>query len=108
MTPIARTTTMGRPPGEIRQVLLDTLRAKGPMALRDLAAATQVGYQPALKTLRRCLKSGVLIEAGQEKREHSKRWVKLYDLAPEPTPGDDSRHGHGWVDLGRCIAGWAR
>ena len=20
----------------------------------------------------------------------------------------ESRHGHGWVDLGRCVSGWAR
>lgn len=90
--------------------MVSTLRERGPMALCDLAAATQVGYQPALKTISRCVASGVLVKAGKERRAHSKNWVTLYDVAPEPDPADtkDSRHGHGWVDLGRCIAGWAR
>lgn len=99
---------MGRPPGEIRQAMVSALRQQGPMALRDLAAVTQVGYQPALKTVSRCVASGVLVVAGQEKRPHSKNWVRLYDVAPEPTEADESRHGHGWVDLGRIVAGWAR
>ena len=101
---------LGRPAGEIRTLIVDTLRERGPLALRDLTAATQVGYQPALKTVSRCVASGVLVKAGQEKRSHSKNWVTLYDVAPEPEPqqAGEPRHGHGWVDLGRCIAGWAR
>ena len=107
--PITRV-PMGRPAGEIRTLMVTALREQGPMALRDLAAVTQVGYTPALKTISRCVAAGVLVKAGQEQRAHSKNWVTLYDVAPEPDPAtaDDSRHGHGWVDLGRCIAGWAR
>lgn len=101
---------IGRPPGEIRQLMVSALRQQGPMALRDLAAATQVGYQPALKTVSRCVAAGVLVVAGQEKRPHSKNWVRLYDVAPDPEQAkpDEPRHGHGWVDLGRIVAGWAR
>ena len=98
---------MGRPVGEIRTLMVSALREQGPMALRDLAAVTQVGYTPALKTISRCVAAGVLVKAGQEKRAHSKNWVTLYDVAPEPQ-ADEPRHGHGWVDLGRIVAGWAR
>lgn len=101
-------TSIGRPPGEIRQLMVSALRQQGPMALRDLAAHTQVGYTPALKTISRCVAAGVLVKAGQEKRAHSKNWVTLYDVAPEPEPQAEPRHGHGWVDLGRIVAGWAR
>lgn len=100
--------SIGRPPGEIRQLMVSALRQQGPMALRDLAAVTQVGYTPALKTISRCVAAGVLVKAGQEKRAHSKNWVTLYDVAPEPEPQAEPRHGHGWVDLGRIVAGWAR
>lgn len=78
------------------------------MALRELAAVTQVGYDDARWKLKQCVKSGAVVVAGQEKRPHSKNWVRLYDVAPEPTEADESRHGHGWVDLGRIVAGWAR
>lgn len=90
--------------------MVSTLREQGPLAMRDLAERTQVGYDAARWTIKRCVAAGVIVKAGQDKREHSKKWVLLYDVAPEPDPADtkDSRHGHGWVDLGRCIAGWAR
>ncbi len=101
---------MGRPVGEIRSLMVSALREQGPLPMRDLAAITQVGYDAARWTLKRCVASGVVVKAGQEKRAHSKNWVTLYDVAPEPDQqqSDESRHGHGWVDLGRCIAGWAR
>ena len=92
--------SIGRPAGEIRTLIVGTLRERGPMALRDLTAATQVGYQPALKTVSRCVASGVLVIAGQEKRAHSKNWVRLYDVAPVPE-NDEPRHGHGWWTGGR-------
>lgn len=95
---------MGRPPGEIRQLMVGALREQGPMALRDLAAHTQVSYDAARWTLKRCVGAGVLVKAGTEKRAHSKNWVTIYDVAPDPEP----RQSHEWVDLGRIVAGWSR
>jgi len=100
---------MGRPVGEIRNLMVSALREQGPLPMRDLAAITQVGYDAARWTLKRCVGNGVVVKAGAEKRAHSKKWVVLYDLAPEPEPDSNGvRHGHGWVDLGRVVADWAR
>lgn len=100
---------MGRPVGEIRNLMVSALREQGPLPMRDLAAITQVGYDAARWTLKRCVGNGVVVKAGAEKRAHSKKWVVLYDLAPEPEPDANGvRHGHGWVDLGRVVADWAR
>jgi hypothetical protein len=108
MSVVGDRTSIGRPPGEIRQLMVSALRQQGPMALRDLAAHTQVGYDSARWTLKRCVSAGVLVKAGAEKRPHSKNWVTLYDVAPEPDQQPEPRHGPGWVDLGRIVAGWAR
>lgn len=101
---------MGRPVGEIRNLMLSALREQGrPLPMRDLAEMTQVGYRAASFTLKRCVAGGQVVKAGAEKRAHSKKWVVLFDLAPEPEPDADGvRHGHGWVDLGRVVADWAR
>lgn len=96
----------GRPAGEVRAVIVRTLREAGPMAQRDLALQAQIGVQAVRRTVDNMVRSGALVVAGQEKRAHSRKWVALYDLAP---PQDDgTRHGHGWVDLGRIVGGWAR
>jgi hypothetical protein len=98
---------LGRPVGEVREVLVRALREQGPMAVRDLAAATQVGYDAARWTLKRCVASGELVKAGFERRAHAKNWVAIYDVA-EPAPDEPPAPGLGWVDLSRCIQGWAR
>ena len=98
----------GRPHGEVRQAIVAAIQQQGPMALRELASASQVGYRDAKRTLTRCVQAGQLVVVGKEKREHSKNWVSVYDVAPPPEPEVEARHGHGWVDLGRIVAGWAR
>lgn len=102
-----RPSAPGRPAGEVRAVIVRTLREAGPMAQRDLAVQAQIGVQSVRRTVDNMVRAGALVVAGQEKREHSRKWVALYDLPPE-TSDDGSRHGHGWVDLARCIQGWAR
>lgn len=103
-----RTPAPGRPAGEVRAVIVRTLREAGPMAQRDLARTAQIGAVAVRRTVDNMVRAGALVEVGQEKREHSRKWVVLYDLPTEPEPGADARHGHGWVDLARCIQGWAR
>lgn len=101
-------TAPGRPAGEVRSVILATVRESGPMAQRDLALHAQIGIDAVRRTVDNLVRSEALVVVGQEKREHSRKWVALYDLPPEPSPDDGSRRGHGWVDLARCIQGWAR
>lgn len=96
-----------RPQGEVRSAVLAVIRERGPLPMRDVAHAAQVSYQDAKNTLKRCVQAQQLVVAGRERREHSTSWVQLYDIAP-PATEIEPRHGHGWVQLGRIIAGWAR
>ena len=98
-----------RPQGEVRSAIVAAIRGRGPMALRDAAHGAQVGYGVAKVALSRCVAAGQLVVAGQERREHSKNWVRLYDV-PEPAPAEvpTERHGCGWVDLGEVMQVWGR
>lgn len=96
-----------RPQGEIRQVVLATIREHGPLPMRDVASVAQVSLADAKRTISRCLQARQLVVAGREKPANSKRWTQIYDIAPPPPP-IEPRHGHGWVDLGRIVDGWAR
>lgn len=101
------TRTPGRPQGEVRAAVLAAIRERGPLPMREVAHAAQLSYADAKRTVSRCVQAHQLVVAGREKREHSTSWVQLYDIAPPP-PDIEPRHGHGWVDLGRIVAGWAR
>ena len=102
------TAAPGRPVGEVRTVIERTLREVGPMTQRDLALRCQIGCQAVENTMKRMVHAGNALIVGREKRDYSRKCVALYDLPPEPSADDDSRHGHGWVDLARCIQGWSR
>jgi hypothetical protein len=96
-----------RPQGEIRLAVLAAIRERGPLPLREVAAAAQVSYADAKRTVSRCVQAQQLVVAGREKPANSRAWKQIYDIAPPPAP-IEPRHGHGWVDLGRAVAGWAR
>ena len=106
-----------RPAGEVRQALLAAAR-QGPGTLRQLAQRAQVGWDAARDTVPNMARSGVLKVVGEERVEYRNRLVHVYEAA-EPAPvadgapvqaGGDLEHrsGHGWVDLNRCMGGWAR
>ena len=100
---------MGRPSGEIRQALMQAARTqvrphRGP-TLMELASAAQVGRVAAMNTVKNMVRSGELEIVRRRWVAHSAKPVAEY--APADAP-EDCRHGHGWVDLGRCVAGWAR
>jgi len=99
--------TPGRPAGEVRSVIVSTLRESGPLAQRDLARHAQIGVQAVRRTVDNMVRCGALVVAGQEKRDHSRKWVALYDLA-QHSADDGARQSHGWEDLARCVQSWAR
>lgn len=72
-----------RPPGEIRKLITDTIKAKGEsMPLCDIAAKTQIGYGACRIAINNAVRAKVLQIVGHEKRPHCKQWVALYDLVP--------------------------
>ena len=75
-----------RPAGDVRQALFGALRDAGPLSLRDAAQAAQVGLLAAKHTLAYASRSGAVQVVGREKRAHCRKWVRLYELAPEPDP----------------------
>ena len=103
---------VGRPAGtvgEVRQALLSAAQAlvqphRAP-TLQDLAAQAQVGRVAAMNTVKNMVRSGDLVIVRRRWVAHSAKPVAEY--APADAQAD-CRHGHGWVDLGRCVAGWAR
>ena len=79
-----QTASRGRPQGEIRQAIFDTLRAQGAMPQRDIAERTQVGLDACRSTIENAVRAGQLEIVGREKRLHCKQLVALYALAAEP------------------------
>ena len=99
-----------RPHGEVRSAIVAAVRERGPMALREIAHTAQIGYVATKWTLGRCVEAGQLVVAGQERREYSKNWVRLYDV-PEPVEGDSaddaaSTHDGGLMVLSAALASW--
>lgn len=108
---------MARPAGEVSLALL---RSAAQLAtperaptMRELAHHAMVGVEAANVAVKNLKRSGRLVPVRLRQVRHRTRPVAEYAPAPDPTYddqviGDDSRHGAGWVDLGRCVAGWAR
>lgn len=94
-----------RPPGEVRGAIHAAFREHGPMALRDVVQYAQVSYVAARQTLSNGLRSEVLQVVGHEKREHCKKWVALYDLAPEPD-GVEAHTEAPFVVLEAALSAW--
>lgn len=102
-------TSIGRPTGEVRKALMDAARTqvqphRAP-TLQELASTAQVGRVAAMNTVKNMVRDGDLQIVRRRWVAHSAKPVAEY--APADAP-DECRHGHGWVDLGRCVAGWAR
>jgi hypothetical protein len=74
----------GRPPGEVRTVILEALGHGSPKSLRDLAHQCQVGLDAARRTLDHLVRAEVIEIVGYEKRAHCKKWVAMYDLVQPP------------------------
>lgn len=108
MTAAARP-QFGRPVGEVRQVIVSTLREHGPMAVRDLAQSTQVGYLAAARTVDNALRSGALQIVGHEKQAHCKKWVALYDVAEPAEVAQPAAEepAQSWGGLQQWVAVWA-
>ena len=54
-------------------------------------------------------RAGDLKQVGRRRVDYCNKPVAEYEpVVYLSVDQDDSRHGHGWVDLGRCVAGWAR
>jgi hypothetical protein len=101
--------TIGRPTGEVRRALMQAARTqvqphRAP-TLQELASTAQVGRVAAMNTVKNMVRDGDLQIVRRRWVAHSAKPVAEY--APADAP-EDCRHGHGWVDLGRCVAGWAR
>ncbi len=95
-----------RAPGEVRTVLLGALREQGPLPLRDLAHMCQIGYDAARYTLQNATRAGVVEIVGNEKRPHSKKWVALYGLAPDPAESQTPTHDSPFMVLGDVLNRW--
>ncbi len=108
---------MARPTGEVSQALLRSaeLLATPERAptMRELAMHACVGLEAANATVKNLKRHGKLVPVRLRQVRNRTRPVAEYAPAPDttfdhPVIEDDSRQGDGWVDLGRCVAGWAR
>jgi len=96
-----------RPAGEVARAILAAARQFGSGAtLSELAEAASVGKSAARYTVPNLCRKGGLQIVGEKQVEGRNRPVALY--APGEPEEIESRAGHGWVDLSRCVDGWAR
>lgn len=101
-----------RPPGStgpVHQALLQAARElvqpnRAPTLL-DMSVAAKVGRVAAMNTVKNMVRDGELVIVRRRWVAHAAQPVAEY--APADAQ-DDCRHGHGWVDLGRCVKGWQR
>lgn len=108
---------MARPAGEVSLALLraaaELQTAERAPTMRELAHHAMVGVESANVAVKNLKRSGRLLPVRLRTVAHRTRPVAEYAPAPDTTFDhqvieDDSRQGEGWVDLGRCVAGWAR
>jgi hypothetical protein len=104
MTSIAN---RGRPAGEVRQAIFNTLRQEGAMPLCELAQRTQVGYEACRQTVSNGLRSERLAIVGHEKRPHAKQWVAMYDVVEPATDAEPAgKPQPGIVLLDSALRSW--
>lgn len=104
---------MARPAGsvgEVGQALISAAQAlatpeRAP-TLRELAAHAQVGMDAAAATVKNLSRSGRMQKVRERRVDYRNRPVAEYAPAAGQVPAH--RAGHGWVDLGQCLHGWAR
>lgn len=93
-----------RPPGEIRKLITDTIKATGQaMPLCDIAAKTQIGYGACRIAINNAVRAKALEIVGHEKRPHCKQWVALYDVVQ---PGDLPQADAAVVELQAALSAW--
>ena len=104
---------MARPAGSVGDVGQALMSAAHALAtperaptLRELAAHAQVGLDAANATMKNLSRAGRMQKVRERRVAYRNRPVAEY--APAAAPELESRAGHGWVDLGRCLQGWAR
>lgn len=95
--------------GEVRAALIAQLERE-PMTVRAAAERSQVRVEDAQRAIDNAVRAGTVRACGRVKAPRGTTWALIYELTPEPEPpeDDDNRAGHGWVDLGRVLGGWAR
>jgi len=100
-----------RPAGDVSTALL---AAAGALArddyaptVRELASHTGVGLSAATTTVKNLSRAGKLRQARMRRVDYRARPVAEWEPAPA-SAASDHRAGHGWVDLGRIVGGWAR
>ena len=76
--------------------------------LLEMAHRAQVGYKVARALVPKLKARGQLLVVGERRVDYRNRPVAEYAPAQFDDGAAECRHGHGWVDLGRCISGWAR
>ena len=72
-----------RPRGEVREALAKALeqlhQVQGAVSARELASATQVGFEKARETLKDMARSGEIDVAGKSKNAGETAWCNLYE-----------------------------
>ena len=108
MTQISTDPLRGRPQGEIRSAICDTLRQQGPMALIDLVQRVNVQTtQLAIsQTVKNAVRSGQLEKVGHEKRAHCNKWIAVYDVVETKFAGDRQQDHGGIFLLGGVMRDW--
>jgi hypothetical protein len=101
-----------RPAGEIRQALAQAAREvvaelgqpdRG-ATLAELADRSCVGRDAARRCIDNMRRSGALQIVGTRRVDYRNRPVAEYAPVDLTAP----LAGHGWVDLGQCMADWVR
>lgn len=103
-----------RPAGDVSTALL---AAAGALArdgsaptVRELAEHAGVGVSAATSTVKNLSRAGKLRQARMRRVDYRARPVAEWEPARQGGDSSASEHraGHGWVDLGRIVGGWAR
>lgn len=78
--------------------------------VRELASHANLPTRATTNTVKNLSRAGKLRQARQRRVDYRNRPVAEWE--PADTTGSNSasdhRAGHGWVDLGRIVGGWAR
>lgn len=103
---------MTRPRGEVRQALADAVcrlaAERGPVSAREAAAAAQVGYEVAARTLENMVRSAApeVLVAGQGKLA-GQRWHALYEPVTAQALDADVPQPWGGIEaLGSVMRTW--
>ena len=95
---------MARPRGEVRDVLAQTLARlvaqRGAVNARQLAEASQVGYDKTRRTLHDMVEAGDAVVVGSDKAAGANRWHNLYEPPAAPAASAE------FADLAEVVRVW--